>query len=158
MLLKVFVSITWRLQVAWDNPSQIFFVRPDFFNSDYYYNAGSSPAPTPSPLKHAAPEQAPPKPAAPAPPPPAPKSAVPVPPPPQEETSPEDEGEYEEVVEYVEEYEGEDGEEYEEEIVEEYEEEYEDENPTAASESAGLSDLQALLAQKQAELAKLQGA
>lgn len=75
---------------------------------------------------------------------------------------PEEEEEYEEVVEYVEEYEdGEEGEEYEE--VVEYEEEYEDEEqaePEAAPvvpQSANLSDLQLLLAQKQAELAKLQG-
>lgn len=66
---------------------------------------------------------------------------------PEEEDS---EQEYEEVVEYVEEYEeGDEGE-------EEYVEEYEEAAPAAAN--PGISDLQALLAAKQAELARLQAA
>eukprot|EP00977_Amphora_coffeiformis_P029655 scaffold42145_cov221-Amphora_coffeaeformis.AAC.1 len=131
--------------------------KPKYSFNDYYYNAGAAP-PLP-PTKPAAPEQAPPKPASPPSPPPAPTpvvaSAPPPPPQPQEPQEEEDEVEYEEVVEYVEEGEGEEGEEYEE-YVEEYEEEYEEEAP-AVPDSSGLNDLQALLAQKQAELAKLQG-
>lgn len=68
---------------------------------------------------------------------------------PEEEDS---EQEYEEVVEYVEEYEEGD------EVVEEYVEEYEEEQPAPAAANAGIADLQAMLAAKQAELARLQAA
>lgn len=103
--------------------------------SDYYYNAKND---TPALVKHEqAPEQAP---------------------QPEEEDS---EQEYEEVVEYVEEYEEGDEvlEEYVEEYIEEYEEEYEEEEqPAPAAANVGIADLQALLAAKQAELARLQAA